>query len=86
MVDSKHSKLFEPIKIGKVEIKNRIAMSPMNVHGLITLQGKNQDTHCMSQVLYQHLEATVIGCQYVGYIQIPMRFHYQRCLMSMVSG
>ncbi|MFC1970567.1 hypothetical protein ACFLV0_01325 [Chloroflexota bacterium] len=25
-------KLFEPIKIGSVEIKNRIAMSPMNVH------------------------------------------------------
>lgn len=39
MVDSKHSKLFEPIKIGKVEIKNRIAMAPMNVFGLITLGG-----------------------------------------------
>ena len=39
MVDSKHSKLFEPIKIGKVEIKNRISMSPMNVFGLITLGG-----------------------------------------------
>ena len=39
MVDSKYSKLFEPIKIGKVEIKNRIAMSPMSVFGLITLGG-----------------------------------------------
>jgi len=39
MVDSKHSKSFEPIKIGKLEIKNRIAMSPMAVIGLTTLGG-----------------------------------------------
>jgi len=39
MVDSKHSKIFEPIKIGKLEIKNRIAMSPMAVIGLTTLGG-----------------------------------------------
>lgn len=38
----KFKKLFEPIKIGPVEIKNRIAFSPMNVHfshhGYITEQ------------------------------------------------
>ena len=37
------SKLFEPIKIGKVEIKNRIAMAPMCVMGLVTEDG------CFSQ-------------------------------------
>lgn len=37
------SKLFEPIKIGKVEIKNRIAMAPMCVMGLVTQDG------CFSQ-------------------------------------
>jgi len=39
VIDKKHSKLFEPIKIGKVEIKNRIAMSPMHLFGLTTLGG-----------------------------------------------
>ena len=39
MVDSKHSKIFEPIRIGKLDIKNRIAMSPMHVFGLTTLGG-----------------------------------------------
>lgn len=32
-------KLFEPIKIGGVEIKNRIAMSPMGIIGLATEKG-----------------------------------------------
>lgn len=32
-------KLFEPIKIGKVEIKNRIAMAPMANLGLVTPEG-----------------------------------------------
>jgi len=32
-------KLFEPIKIGNVEIKNRLAMAPMANLGLITLDG-----------------------------------------------
>ena len=39
MVDSKYSKMFEPIKIRELEIKNRIAMSPMAVIGLTTLGG-----------------------------------------------
>lgn len=39
MVDSKYSKLFEPIKVGKVEIKNRIAMAPMGLPTLTTLAG-----------------------------------------------
>ena len=29
---SKHDPIFEPINIGKVEIKNRIAMAPMNMN------------------------------------------------------
>jgi NADH:flavin oxidoreductases, Old Yellow Enzyme family len=33
------SKLFEPIKIGKVEVKNRIAMAPMGAFGLISDDG-----------------------------------------------
>jgi 2-enoate reductase len=37
MVSSKYAKLFEPIKIGKVEIKNRIAMAPMGINGSATL-------------------------------------------------
>jgi len=32
-------KLFEPVKIGKVNIKNRIAMAPMNTPGLCDLNG-----------------------------------------------
>ncbi len=39
MVASKYSKIFEPIKIGKVEVKNRIAMAPMGIVGLTTLGG-----------------------------------------------
>jgi len=39
MVASKYSRIFEPIKIGKVEIKNRIAMAPMGIFGLTTLGG-----------------------------------------------
>jgi 2-enoate reductase len=34
-----YRKLFEPINIGKVEIKNRIAMAPMGVVGLINSDG-----------------------------------------------
>ena len=39
MVKSQFSKIFEPITIGKVEIKNRIAMAPMGITGLCTLGG-----------------------------------------------
>ena len=39
MVKSQFSKIFEPITIGKVEIKNRIAMAPMGISGLCTLEG-----------------------------------------------
>jgi 2-enoate reductase len=38
-MDSKFRRLFEPIKIGKVEIKNRIAMAPMGIGGLLNLDG-----------------------------------------------
>lgn len=33
------SKLFEPIRVGNVEIKNRIAMAPMAILGLVTPEG-----------------------------------------------
>ncbi|MHB8106546.1 MAG: oxidoreductase [Candidatus Cryosericum sp.] len=33
------TKLFEPIKIGKVEIKNKISMAPMGIGGLATNDG-----------------------------------------------
>jgi 2-enoate reductase len=36
---NKFIRLFEPIKIGKVEIKNRIAMAPMGVTGLVNPDG-----------------------------------------------
>ena len=39
MASRKYSKLFEPISIGKVEIKNRIAMAPMAIGGLTTQDG-----------------------------------------------
>ena len=32
-------KLFEPVNIGKVKIKNRIAMAPMGIIGLTTPEG-----------------------------------------------
>jgi len=35
----KFSKLFEPIQIGKVEIKNRVAMAPMGISGLLNPDG-----------------------------------------------
>ncbi|MFH0809291.1 MAG: 2-enoate reductase, partial [Pseudomonadota bacterium] len=34
-----HASLFQPISIGNVEIKNRIAMAAMGIPGLTTLQG-----------------------------------------------
>jgi 2-enoate reductase len=36
---SKFRRIFEPIKIGEVEIKNRIAMAPMGIGGLLNLDG-----------------------------------------------
>jgi 2-enoate reductase len=39
MAKGEYSKLFEPIRIGKVEIKNRIAMAPMAIAGLTTPEG-----------------------------------------------
>jgi 2-enoate reductase len=35
----KFSKLFEPIQIGKVEVKNRVAMAPMGISGLLNPDG-----------------------------------------------
>lgn len=35
----KYNKLFEPAKIGNLRIKNRIAMAPMGVFGLVTQDG-----------------------------------------------
>jgi len=35
----KFSKIFEPIKIGEVEVKNRIAMAPMAIFGLVNPDG-----------------------------------------------
>jgi 2-enoate reductase len=39
MATKTYSKLFEPISIGKVEIRNRIAMAPMAIGGLTTPDG-----------------------------------------------
>lgn len=39
MATGKYAKLFEPISIGKVEIRNRIAMAPMAIGGLTTPDG-----------------------------------------------
>ena len=39
MATGEYSRIFEPIEIGKVEIKNRIAMAPMGISGLTTLEG-----------------------------------------------
>jgi 2-enoate reductase len=36
---SKFNKLFEPIRIGKLEIRNRIAMAPMGISGLLNPDG-----------------------------------------------
>ena len=35
----KYNKLFKPAKIRNLEIKNRIAMAPMGVFGLVTQDG-----------------------------------------------
>ena len=35
----KFEKLFEPVQIGKVAIKNRIAMAPMGIVGLVNPDG-----------------------------------------------
>lgn len=35
----KYSKLFEPMKIGRLELKNRISMAPMGLAGLVTSEG-----------------------------------------------
>ena len=34
-----YAKLFEPVKIGKIELKNRIVMAPMGLTGLSTTEG-----------------------------------------------
>ena len=34
-----YPKLFEPVSIGKVSLKNRIAMAPMGIIGLTNLDG-----------------------------------------------
>jgi 2-enoate reductase len=39
VTNGKYTKLFELIHIGKVEIKNRIAMAPMAIGGLTTPDG-----------------------------------------------
>ncbi len=38
-MDTKYSNLFEPIKIGNVEIKNRFVMAPMRPGGLCSEDG-----------------------------------------------
>jgi 2-enoate reductase len=38
-MEPKLRKIFEPIKIGELEIKNRIAMAPMAIHGLVNPDG-----------------------------------------------
>jgi len=38
-MDRKFNRLFESIKIGEIEIKNRIAMAPMGIGGLVNLDG-----------------------------------------------
>ena len=38
-MSKKFAKLFEPIKIAKVEIKNRVAMAPMGILGLLNPDG-----------------------------------------------
>ena len=38
-MNKKHEILFEPVKIGKVEIKNRFTMAPMGNGGLVTSEG-----------------------------------------------
>jgi 2-enoate reductase len=38
-MSSKNTKLFEPIKIGNIEIKNRVAMAPMGISGLLNSNG-----------------------------------------------
>lgn len=35
----KYNKLFEPVKIGSLEIKNRFAMAPMGPLGLADAEG-----------------------------------------------
>jgi hypothetical protein len=38
-MDGRYRKLFEPVKIGKVEIKNRVVMAPMGIVGLVNPDG-----------------------------------------------
>lgn len=38
-MDRKFDRLFKSIKIGEIEIKNRIAMAPMGIAGLVNLDG-----------------------------------------------
>ncbi len=38
-MNGRYRKLFEPIQIGSVEIKNRIAMAPMGILGLLNVNG-----------------------------------------------
>jgi 2-enoate reductase len=38
-MERKFARIFEPIKIGELEIKNRIAMAPMAIHGLVNPDG-----------------------------------------------
>ena len=35
----KFQKLFEPMKIGRLELKNRVSMAPMGLSGLVTSEG-----------------------------------------------
>ena len=37
---TKFATLFEPIKIGGIEMKNRIAMAPMGIGGLLNSDGR----------------------------------------------
>lgn len=37
-------KLFSPVKIGRLEIENRIAMAPMGTLGMVNLDGSLKPT------------------------------------------
>ena len=38
-MDGRCRNLFEPVRIGKVEIKNRVVMAPMGIVGLVNPDG-----------------------------------------------
>lgn len=45
MQNTKYAKLFSPVRIGRLEIKNRVAMTPMGVNLAAAGGGVNDDIH-----------------------------------------